>query len=346
MTPRMRRDFEARWPDLALRVDNLLKRRGVPACQRDDVLQETALRLIQMWERVDPSRVPGLAVTVALNLVRDESRRRGTVHVTGEMPDILEPVDVEAAGLARIELDRLRMAMTELTDAQRSALLREIGNGNGNGHNGSSDSEKMLRMRARKKLRSAMERITAPLLLRLRKTADFLHVAAAGPQENLLQGLACIGCLAIGLSVTAPQGLSIATAHANPLTEGSSAIASDAKPVEDASDAAPASVADARADVPDGVENQLDPSGGKRGVREIDVAPSSASGSSDTADPAATTPELPIDEPDTGIDEPVVPEPDTGAPDPEIVDAAPARATLPKVPALPVEQPDPPALPE
>jgi hypothetical protein len=352
MTPRMRRDFEARWPDLALRVEGLLKRKGVEAGRRDDILQETALRLIQMWNRVDPARAPSLAVTVALNLLRDESRRQSCIDFMDHVPETLEPVDVEAAGLARIELRRLQMAMSELTVAQRSALLREIGNGNGN--NGSSSAEKMLRMRARKKLRAAFERLSAPVLLRLRKTGDLLQVAGTGTQENLLQGLACIGCIAIGLSVAAPQGLldqgpgsqAIVSERAQPVVQPDSA---DTRSGDTSWSGTAASTVGVNRS-----ENKMGSATKEAGrsVRDSGdtaVAPSTGDSPDTGTQPAPSTP-LSVGEPDAGIEPPDVPSTGTDAPDPGIVGVSPGRVTptlpdVPSVPSVPLPEPDPPSLP-
>jgi hypothetical protein len=352
MTPRMRRDFEARWPELALRVDSLLRRKRVPENQRDDILQETALRLIQMWGRVDVRRAPSLAVTVALNLLRDESRRRSSIEIVGDLPEIVEPLDVEAAGLARVELDQLRTAMTQLSAPQRSALLREIGNGNG--HEGTSDAEKMLRLRARKKLRASLERVSAPLLLKLRKAADFLHVAGAGSQENLLQGLACVGCIAIGLGVAAPQGLLTDHEIRNPvISEQVAVTAGEAPAFEDSLGRARGTAAIARpATTPPRADNVL-PSPVKKNAPETSGA-DRPTGSPNPAQPElpatgstpdGATPGLPVDEPGTDIDDPAVPDTPEGDA-PGRVDPGKEIPSLPDLPRVDLPNPQPPALPE
>lgn len=200
MTPEKRRDFERQWPTLARRVEGMLVRKGVPSCRRDDILQETALRLIRVWDNVDPLKsVPGLATTIALNLVRDESRRRTAHDDLTELSDVSEPGYVEAAGLARVELGRVRTAMTELSPAQRQALLAEVGSGNGNGHG--ANAEKMLRLRARKKLMAAMERVSGAVLLRLRRTNDVFQLSTSGLRDAFVQGVSCLSCVALGLMV-------------------------------------------------------------------------------------------------------------------------------------------------
>src|SRR5918992_3227117 len=125
MTPTMRREFEAQWPMLATRIQRLLARKGVPSEKRDDLLQETALRLIGMWHKVDPQRIEALATTIVLNLMRDELRKKKSSDVVAQLPEVPEPCDVEAAGIARVELERVRVAMASLSPSHRSALLRE-----------------------------------------------------------------------------------------------------------------------------------------------------------------------------------------------------------------------------
>jgi hypothetical protein len=333
MTPKMRRNFEASWPELACRVDKMLRRKKISDARRDDILQETALRLIQMWDRVDPRRAASLAVTIALNLMRDESRRKKGIELVGDVPEIAAPLDVETAGLARVELGRLRLAMDRLSPAQHAALLREIGNGNG--RNGTPASEKMLRMRARKKLRRILERVSAPLLLRLRKSADLLHFAGAGSTENLLQGLACIGCLTLGLSVAVPQLSMPQTQLSNPTVADNPAhsVVKEAKPKS-------LEVARARSATGTavGARNHLAPApkqpgsaGDTKLIRPLEPDSPSPEASAAT-EPAPTTPDLRIDQPESPLDDPGIPEPPT--PDPGVAGAS-APDDLPSVPKLP-----------
>lgn len=217
MTPTMRREFEAQWPALATRVERLLARKGIPSEKRDDLLQETAVRLIGMWHKVDPHRIEALATTIALNLLRDEIRRKKSSDVVAQVPDVAEPCDVEAAGLARVELARVRTAMASLSPKHRSVLLKEIGDGGLSGV--SQDAEKMMRMRARKKLQAAMQKVSGLLIFRLRRLADSVNGVFFGGRDTLLQSLSCVGCVAIGLMVGVPDASLIRPAHAGPAPE-------------------------------------------------------------------------------------------------------------------------------
>ena len=68
--------FEEVWPELSLRLRRALSIRRVPAHVIDDLIQETGLRLFRRWETVDHDTIWALTNTIALNLIRDEMRKR------------------------------------------------------------------------------------------------------------------------------------------------------------------------------------------------------------------------------------------------------------------------------
>ena len=165
MTTQVESSFEAVWPDLERRIHRFLGSKKVPDSQREDVVQETGLRLYRMWDQVDPAGSPiGLALTIAMNIVRDNARRdshRTVVEIEPEIPAIC---DVERSGLARLELSRVRRALTELTPAQRSVLLSELDR-NQRPPDASPAAIKMLRMRARRNLSAILERAGCGVLV-------------------------------------------------------------------------------------------------------------------------------------------------------------------------------------
>lgn len=146
-------EFQRAWPDISTRVGAMLRRRGLTRDEVDDVLQETALRLLRAWDRLDPARpaVP-FAAAVALNVVRAGSRDRPPVDALGDLPESPAPDDVADAATARIELERVLGAVRKLSPGRRSALLEEIGGSPADGDR-SVAAKKMLRMRARADLR-------------------------------------------------------------------------------------------------------------------------------------------------------------------------------------------------
>jgi hypothetical protein len=131
---------------------------------RDDILQETALRLFTMWDRVDGSRSPcGLALTIAHNLLWDEQHRKARGEVLGVLPDLPCEQDVERSGIAREELGRVYRLLPRLTAKHRSVLLAEIGGPEP--VTSTSDALKMLRMRARRRLTALMEGASAGIFV-------------------------------------------------------------------------------------------------------------------------------------------------------------------------------------
>ena len=169
-------DFEQQWPDLARRLDAMLAGKRVPAHKRDDIVQETGLRLFRMWDQVDPDRpLWALVVTIALNLLRDEARKRPEREVLGLVPDRAADQDVERAGLARLEWRRVQSAMSQLSPDHRSILMAELGDEYATSSRG-PNATKMLRMRARRRLNALLDVASASgvvVAVRLRRLFDF-----------------------------------------------------------------------------------------------------------------------------------------------------------------------------
>jgi hypothetical protein len=194
MSPEEKHEFEAAWPELASRLQAFLARKRIPVDQREDLVQETGARLVGIWDTVDRGRPTWpLAMTVALNLVRDRARRSAGHEIVAEIPDMPQAYDLEEAGMARLELDRVRSAMSHLSSRQQEVLLAEIGVG---GERLASD--KMTRSRARRKLNHLVGRISAGLSFQWRRFADMLHAAVGA--EGALQGIGCSACALLAMS--------------------------------------------------------------------------------------------------------------------------------------------------
>jgi DNA-directed RNA polymerase specialized sigma24 family protein len=223
MTPERKRDFEHQWPAIQSGLKGLLSRKKVPALEHEDLIQETALRLYGMWGRVDPTRSPWpLAVTIALNLVRDGTRHRPIREVSSaEVPDVPDLHEVERAGLARVELGRVRAALGELSPAYRQSLLVEVGDAAARAGSGSA-AQKMTRVRARRKLVQLVEKVSALFPLRYLKfwrSQWFTELGQwmMGAREGLLGAIPCIACIAIGVTtVVATNVVAPTTAEAVP----------------------------------------------------------------------------------------------------------------------------------
>lgn len=177
--------FEQQWPDLAKILHRVLAARGISATDRDDIVQETALRLVRKWDEIDHTRpVWPLATTIALNLMRGDARWRGThKEVTiDEQFDAPSGADVERAGLARLEIGRVGKAMGHLSSAHRAVLLQEVTDDPTAPDRGAA-ATKMLRMRARRRLASLLETASASawlLVMRLRRSFDSITPASVG----------------------------------------------------------------------------------------------------------------------------------------------------------------------
>ena len=200
MSPEKIRDFEAEWPLLARRLKLFLGRKKVPTNQVDDLIQETALRLYKMWDSVDRSRPAwALTVTIALNLLRDEYRKAGHADIVSDLPDIPHSCDVERAGMARIELGRVREALARMTPAHRSVLLAEVGYGV---LAVEPAGDKMRRMRARRKLTQLLEQVSAIFVFPARKLSDAIH-GMLGLRDGLVAGTSCLLCAVLGTGIAA-----------------------------------------------------------------------------------------------------------------------------------------------
>lgn len=196
MSPDGKRSFETEWPQLSARLRRLLARKRVPGSCHDDLVQETALRLLVMWDQVDRNRSPWpLTVTIVMNLLRDANRPRPVREVCGNIPDVIAAADVERSGIARSELARVRRAMKELTSEQRAVLLYELGMSVEG--NRTKDADKMLRMRARRKLTAVLRDVSAVVALRLRRSLDDM-TGFVTLRDGFIQGATCALCLVMG----------------------------------------------------------------------------------------------------------------------------------------------------
>lgn len=154
--------FDACWPIIARDIERVLTRRGLELHTREDIIQETAIRLYRLWDGLDKQRpVSPLGITIALNLMRD-GIRRGKREVMAEIEGQQAGGDVEREGLAKLELSRVLRAMTHLSNTYREVLLEGISEtglepANRKRPARSTAAMKMLRMRARRRLATFLE---------------------------------------------------------------------------------------------------------------------------------------------------------------------------------------------
>ena len=181
-----RESFDEAWPALEERLRRSLTARGVPAQDRDDVVQETALRVYRSWTGLDPNRsVWPFVITVAVNFWRDIIRERtgriAQVHPTAHI-EVTADLDVERDVLARQELARTVVAIGQLAPEQRKLLLasEEFGDT----VRPLRPAERVARMRVRRQLARTVGRASAAFALiwlrRPGRTSGAVATAYAG----------------------------------------------------------------------------------------------------------------------------------------------------------------------
>ena len=190
-------EFEEMWPELSTRLRRVLRSRRVPTDVIDDLVQEAGLKLYRSWDRVDPDTVWAFANTVVLNLVRDEMRKQEVRHRLTPAPIEESENRFDESILARLELKRVRRVLTRLPHVDRSVLLAEWGE--------ASDIEfvspaahKMAKMRARKRLRAALDRASALLpVWRLRRAIFMSNFSEQLSQVAIASVAVAIGFAAL-----------------------------------------------------------------------------------------------------------------------------------------------------
>lgn len=155
--------FRSQWPGTARRIGGTLARHGVPARDRDDVLQETALRLYRSWPAIDQRRgVEPYARAVALNVWRDQVRRPAYAgEVLGDVPERPDGGDVvERTTFARLEIARVRTALGRLRPTEQTLLRDAVESADGPSSVVPA-SLRMARMRARRQLVAVLRAASA-----------------------------------------------------------------------------------------------------------------------------------------------------------------------------------------
>lgn len=207
MTSDQQNQFEAEWPPLARRLQAMLRRKGLSDWLVEDVVQETGCRLIRMWNQVDRAKpLWPLVTTIALNHLRDETRKGSWKELIGVVPDSPSGENVESRGIARLELRELGGAMSRLNDSQRSVLIAEVTDAPSSGADPSAI--RMLRMRARKRLHQLMDQasvlgVTAGMQLRrvMRETEVFISKALPLEADRVsAAALSVVAALSFGLA--------------------------------------------------------------------------------------------------------------------------------------------------
>ena len=167
--------FETAWAEIGPWLQRYLCSRKLDSFTSEDIVQETAFRVFRRWDEIDHERsLKPLSVTIAMNLVRDRARRSKREALT-DVPESTSSDDVEATALARLELARVGKALNCLSQDQQRLVTYELRAKDAHLPSRSEAAVKMARLRARKKLISAMKTtsvLTAAAWLKLKETVS------------------------------------------------------------------------------------------------------------------------------------------------------------------------------
>ena len=167
--------FESAWSEIGPWLQRYLISRKLDAFTAEDIAQETAFRVFRHWDEIDHERsLKPLSVTIAMNLVRDRARRSKREALT-DAPESTSIDDVEATALARLELARVGKALNCLSQDQQRLVTYELRAKDAHLPSRSEAAVKMARLRARKKLISAMKTttvLTAAAWLKLKEAVS------------------------------------------------------------------------------------------------------------------------------------------------------------------------------
>lgn len=187
--------FSTHWPAMVPTLRAILAKAGAPPSDRDDLVQETAVRLLGMWATIDWDRsIEALARTIALNVWRDQWRHRGEREIVGLVPDQTSESDTERTVLARIEVRDVSRALRQLrpitaqlirvaaAEAEGTATRRPL-----------TAAARMARTRARRALAACLQAASAIAALSWRTVA---RPARAGG------GVAAVAVVAVAFVLT------------------------------------------------------------------------------------------------------------------------------------------------
>lgn len=192
--------FAEAWAELEPQLRRSLA--AAPAHLVDDVLQDTSIKLLRVWDSIDHDRpaLP-LAVTIARNTLRDELRRSAR-HAHAELSEEARVRDdLDAVVSARLELAKVGSELTRLTPAQQAALLAEVGRGP---RQEDTPRIKMLRSRARARLRELVAQaggFVATGFARLRSSVAG-RAAAGAPELGMLAQAVVLAVVVAGTAAS------------------------------------------------------------------------------------------------------------------------------------------------
>ncbi|MEY2421961.1 MAG: hypothetical protein QOI95_2028 [Acidimicrobiaceae bacterium] len=116
-------DLEFVWPEVAARLRSMLRRRGVRHHDIDEIVQETAARVISTGVRYDDADDLFRWASVVGGRLAIDLRRRGARLSEDELPDRADTVDVAMAAEHRVVLGAVRNRLPELSLRDQEVLL-------------------------------------------------------------------------------------------------------------------------------------------------------------------------------------------------------------------------------
>lgn len=174
--------FSDRWPAVSSSLRAALARAGAPAPDREDLTQETAIRLLGMWHSIDWDRsIEALARTIALNLWRDQWRKTGRREVIGAVAEQLADSDTERAALARVQVSEVSLALSRLPLKTASVLRVAAAESEyGGSFDAANGALRMARSRARRALLACVRVASALIVGVWAATRTLARLAATG----------------------------------------------------------------------------------------------------------------------------------------------------------------------
>jgi DNA-directed RNA polymerase specialized sigma24 family protein len=235
--------FAGSWLELAPRLRAMLARAGAPTAERDDLVQETALRLFGMWDRVDPALpIEPLARRIAMNAWRDQWRRRGEREVLGDVPELATGSDTERAALAKVEVGEVSRALWTLPVSTAQVLrIAATESERGDAHLAATPALRMARTRARRALLACLKVASAAVLATIAGIRSLTRPATTATAVGAIAAIAFVLALTVPGPATAPTigrqaptapaaatELTAATANSTPTTLTHSPISTKA----------------------------------------------------------------------------------------------------------------------
>lgn len=190
--------FATEWVAMTPRLRAKLARAGARHADQDDLLQETALRLLHMWDAIDWSRgADALATRIAVNAWRDEWRRRGAHEVLGDIPDAATGDATERTAIARIEVRDVSVALASLRPDLAALLRNSVTMMDDPRPVAASAAVRMARTRARRALAACLQ------------VASAVGAAVAGSRALLRTQHMTPAAVAVGAAATVAFALGV-----------------------------------------------------------------------------------------------------------------------------------------